>query len=97
MLQLDHWEIVGIAFVDDYGIKIKDKGNGSQFIPEREQYKFTALTMVEHTGMSYSELMNLRYDNFIELSLLVKSVCWVAPSKTPRDKEIEEHQRRLRR
>lgn len=72
------------------------RGNGSAYIPDGYHNKFAALTLVESTQMSYKELLNLYYPEFVELSLLAKAKSWIEPTKSKRDKEQEEHRRRIR-
>jgi hypothetical protein len=94
---LHSWQIASVKFVDDYGEALPERANGSQFLPDTALLNFNALNLVEHTGMSYKEIQNLLYVDFIELSLLVRAKLWQAPTKTLADKRNEEHQRRLRR
>ncbi len=96
-MQYSHWEIAHTKFVDDYGIPIKQYGDGSQFIPDSAQIYYAALSLCESVNMSYTEVLNLRYDVFVQLSMLARAKAWVAPTKTPRDKEREEFKRRIRR
>lgn len=96
-LKYDHWEIAHKPYVDDYNIPLPKRGDGSQYIPDEYHNEYIALNLVEHLGIDFFQVMNLRYDNFIKFSLLIKSKLWQEPTKTPADKRAEEHQRRLRR
>lgn len=96
-LVYDHWEIAHRPYVDDYNIPLPKRGDGSQYIPDEQRNEFIAMNLVEHLGISFFDVMNLRYDEFVRLSLIVKAKMWQEPTKTPADKAREEHQRRLRR
>lgn len=96
-LRYNHWEIANKPFLDDYGIPLPKHGDGSQYIPDDEYIYYAAMNMVEHLGVSYFDVIDLRYDEFIRLSLIVRAKIWQEPTKTPAMKYAEEHKRRMRR
>ena len=80
--------------MDDYGLPLKSYGDGSQFLPDYALIEYAALSLCEVAQMSFTEIMNMRYDDFVRLSMIARAKAWVAPTKTPADKQREEFKRR---
>lgn len=75
-------------YIDQYGDPVPERASGSMFIPESAWSEFYALQLVETTGMPYSELCNLRYDEYYRISALARAKAWTPQTRPKSEKYL---------
>ncbi len=85
---IENYAINHVDFIDEYGDVIPRRDNGSQFLPENTHEKFIAMTLTEPTGMKYTELIELQYDEFIEIATLARASKWTPQTRNKSEKYL---------
>lgn len=86
VFMVGQWTINHVDFIDEYGDPLPNYGNGSQFLPEEEHGHFLAMCLVEPTGYTYGQLLDLPYAEFVRVAALVRAKRWTPATKNPFDR-----------
>lgn len=72
-----------MAFVDEYGGRIKEESHGYSHIPEEYHDELTAWILARDAGLNFRAIYHeIPASEFVKMQALSKAAAWRAPSKT---------------